>query len=161
MHPHLEHISLHANLVAELIQYAVVIPLDSPPNPLRELQHPVFLLLRELRPEPFAPHHHRRRPARPASGSHVSVSSLRRLRASIVSFGIVFVILILMVSLINGSHQMMMMVVVVIAVISVILITARGHITRLKQRQCGGAIIIHNVLVPSRSGGPRVVHHHL
>jgi hypothetical protein len=69
VHPHFEHVALDADLGAELVERHVIVPLNPPPDPLRELQHLILLLLRELCPEPL-----RTRP-RP--------HSLRRLRPSI------------------------------------------------------------------------------
>jgi hypothetical protein len=69
VHPHFEHVALDADLGAELVELHVIVPLNPPPDPLRKLQHPILLLLCELRPEPL---HTGRRP-----------HSLRRLRPSI------------------------------------------------------------------------------
>lgn len=53
VHPDLEHMALDARLVAELLHRRLVLLLDPPPNPLREHQHLVLLVLRELGPEPL------------------------------------------------------------------------------------------------------------
>uniref|UniRef100_A0A804LUZ5 Uncharacterized protein n=1 Tax=Zea mays TaxID=4577 RepID=A0A804LUZ5_MAIZE len=53
VHPHLEHVALDADLLAELLHGGLVVLLDAPPQPLRERQHPVLLLLRELGAEPL------------------------------------------------------------------------------------------------------------
>ncbi|PON85030.1 hypothetical protein TorRG33x02_191300 [Trema orientale] len=80
VHPHLENVSLHPNLGAELVDRRLVLPLNPPPNPLREFQHPILLLRREFRPEPLpssAP-----AAARGGSGRHGRnlILPLRRLR---------------------------------------------------------------------------------
>ncbi|PON65312.1 hypothetical protein PanWU01x14_118290 [Parasponia andersonii] len=51
VHPHLQNVSLHPNLGAELVDRRLVLPLNPPPNPLREFQHPILLLRREFCPE--------------------------------------------------------------------------------------------------------------
>ena len=53
VHPHLEDVALHAGLVAELLNYVVVMLLNPPPQLLRQLQHLILLLLREFRPIPL------------------------------------------------------------------------------------------------------------
>ena len=53
VHPNLENISLNPNLGAELVDGRIVLPLNPPPNPLREFKHLILLLRREFRPKPL------------------------------------------------------------------------------------------------------------
>lgn len=53
VHPDLEDVALDPGLGAELLDRRLVVLLNSPAEPLREHQHPVLLLLRELGPEPL------------------------------------------------------------------------------------------------------------
>jgi hypothetical protein len=53
VHPHLEHLAPHGGLRAELLHQRVVLLLHPPPEPLRERQHLLLLLRRELGPEPL------------------------------------------------------------------------------------------------------------
>lgn len=69
VHPDLEHPLVHPDLPAEPGDELLVLPLHLPPHPLRELQHPLLLPRRELRPEPLPP--------RAASGADPAVM-LRR-----------------------------------------------------------------------------------
>lgn len=91
VHPHLEDVAFDSDLGAELVERHVVLPLHPPPYALCERQHPIFLLLRELRPRPLAQQRRRRRRPHPGhriAGTHLHVHvhllSLRRLRPSIV-----------------------------------------------------------------------------
>lgn len=87
VHPHLEDVAFDSDLGAELVERHVVVPLHPPPYALRERQHPIFLLLRELRPRPLA-RRRRPHPGHRIAGTHLHVHvhllSLRRLRPSIV-----------------------------------------------------------------------------
>lgn len=64
MHPNLKHLSLHTNLAAKPLNLQVVFSGYSPPEPLRELQHSLLLLRRELRTEPLLPRRRWRRSRR-------------------------------------------------------------------------------------------------
>lgn len=53
VHPHLEDLAPHADLLAELLHQRLVLLLHPPAQPLRERQHLLLLLRRELGPEPL------------------------------------------------------------------------------------------------------------
>lgn len=55
MHPNLEHPFLDSDFCTKPRNQILVFPLHLPPNPLRELQHLLLLILTELRPEPLPP----------------------------------------------------------------------------------------------------------
>jgi hypothetical protein len=73
VHPDLEHLAPHADLVAEALQRAVVVAVDAPPLLLGELAHPLLLLGGELGAEPLPP-------AAPAGGEAEVPGPRRRLR---------------------------------------------------------------------------------
>lgn len=56
MHPHLENLSTHTNTSAKRFNLSLkFLPLELPPKLLREPQHLLLLLHRELRPVPLPP----------------------------------------------------------------------------------------------------------
>lgn len=53
VHPHLENLSLHSHLIAELLHSLIILLLHLPPHPLRKFLHPFLLTLAEFRPVPL------------------------------------------------------------------------------------------------------------
>ena len=94
VHPHLQDITLNPELGAELGQNDVVLLLYPPTQPLGQLQHSLFLLLRELGPESLVlrRRHHR---------GHLHIPPLRRLRPSIILP--LPIILMMMMMMINAT----------------------------------------------------------
>ncbi|KAH0850841.1 hypothetical protein HID58_001442 [Brassica napus] len=55
MHPNLKHLSPNTSFRTELLNRRVIMLLNSPTQPLREGQHLILLLRRELRSKPLSP----------------------------------------------------------------------------------------------------------